>query len=201
MTHSQLLRKHLQRSKTALTAYKILNCQLLAQAPGRKGVHSLAMKAVMDVGGPDAGHEEQQLKGQEVHWNEEQKHRIGQRLHPDTHTSVCLLLATACQQVRGSRNALARELQAIATVLHHKQAVDSIVWLGQTPGTVRSDAKHVAALIIVCRRFTSNSCMGLAHLKDAVNRVERKPREGGQRVLLVVLVVYVVQAPAAASNM
>ena len=53
---------------------------------------------------------------------------------------------------------------------------------------------------MVCRR-PSSSCRWLPHLKDAINRVERQPRKGGQRVLLVVLVVYAMQAPAAVRDL
>ena len=56
------------------------------------------MQAVMDVGGPDAGHEQEELKGQEVHGDEEQQHCIRQRLH---HAMARLVLMVADMTDRG----------------------------------------------------------------------------------------------------
>lgn len=40
------------------------------------------MEAVMNIGGPHASHEEHELVGEKVHWQHQQQHAVGQRLHP-----------------------------------------------------------------------------------------------------------------------
>ena len=42
---------------------------------------SPGMQAVMNIGGPNARHEEHQLVREEVHWKHQQQNTIWQRLH------------------------------------------------------------------------------------------------------------------------
>ena len=101
---------------------------------------------VMYVCGPQPSREQQQLEGHEVHWDEQQRPAVWQRLQ--------------------ERNIRSEDMSNAAA--------------GLVPHSGQLDGHYRAA----------------ADLHDAVQGVECEAGKGAERVLLVVLVVYVVQGPA-----
>lgn len=55
--------------------------QFPTSVPNPNGFRAnLSVDAVVDVGGPDGGHEEQQLVREKVHWHQEQSKHVRRRL-------------------------------------------------------------------------------------------------------------------------
>jgi hypothetical protein len=128
----------------------------------------LAVDTIVDVCGPDAREKQQHLEGQEVRRDEEQRHAVRE----------CL------QQMPSSPSA--------PGVKHSRHMPSN---QQQTP---QQECSCTLMTAVAQEQMKRNLCCDAArHLQNAVQGVEGEASKGAQRVLLVVLVMNVVQRPAA----